>query len=76
MQTLVNEINAIKSYIIDDHSQETSKELWWPFTLKETVIQAKDGTVSKDYNYTKTTSTIASEIGAVGRFGKSLLCIF
>jgi len=42
---------------------------------KETVTKAKDGTISKEYKYTKTTSTIASEIGAVERFGKFLLCI-
>jgi len=45
-------------------------------TSKETVTKAKDGTVSKEYSYTKTTSKIVTEIGVVEKLGNFLLCIF
>jgi len=45
-------------------------------TSKETVTKAKDGTISRDYDYKKTTSTSEAEIGPVRRFVRFLPTIF
>ena len=45
-------------------------------TSKETITKGKDGTISRDYDYKKTTSTSQGEVGTVGRFLRFLPSVF
>ena len=45
-------------------------------TSKETITKGKDGVISRDYDYKKTTATSHGEIGAVGRFLRFLPSMF